>query len=96
MVPSDRGPLAQLVERHVYTVDVVGSIPAGPTTRRTPRSCQDPLYTAERAFLTPHIAGSYGTELGRLGESVVEELVRLTEGRELAHRLLPTRFAVTA
>ncbi len=29
---SDRGPLAQLVERHVYTVDVVGSIPAGPTT----------------------------------------------------------------
>lgn len=26
-----RGPLAQLVERHVYTVDVVGSIPAGPT-----------------------------------------------------------------
>jgi hypothetical protein len=27
-----RGPLAQLVERHVYTVDVVGSIPAGPTT----------------------------------------------------------------
>ena len=26
-----RGPLAQLVERHVYTVDVVGSSPAGPT-----------------------------------------------------------------
>ena len=25
------GPLAQLVERHVYTVDVVGSSPAGPT-----------------------------------------------------------------
>ena len=29
-----RGPLAQLVERHVYTVDVVGSIPAGPTALR--------------------------------------------------------------
>src|SRR5690606_19231375 len=28
---ESRGPLAQLVERHVYTVDVVGSIPAGPT-----------------------------------------------------------------
>ena len=25
------GPVAQLVERHVYTVDVVGSSPAGPT-----------------------------------------------------------------
>ena len=26
------GPLAQLVERHVYTVDVIGSSPVGPTT----------------------------------------------------------------
>ncbi|MEN9753369.1 MAG: hypothetical protein RL670_1060, partial [Actinomycetota bacterium] len=26
-----RGPLAQLVERHAYTVDVIGSIPVGPT-----------------------------------------------------------------
>lgn len=26
------GSLAQLVERHVYTVDVIGSIPVGPTT----------------------------------------------------------------
>jgi hypothetical protein len=25
------GPLAQLVERHVYTVDVIGSSPVGPT-----------------------------------------------------------------
>ena len=25
------GPLAQLVERHVYTVNVIGSIPVGPT-----------------------------------------------------------------
>lgn len=28
------GPLAQLVERHVYTVDVVGSSPAGPTVEQ--------------------------------------------------------------
>jgi hypothetical protein len=25
------GPLAQLVERHAYTVDVIGSSPVGPT-----------------------------------------------------------------
>ena len=25
------GSLAQMVERHVYTVDVIGSIPVGPT-----------------------------------------------------------------
>ena len=28
-----QGPLAQLVERHVYTVDVIGSSPVGPTRR---------------------------------------------------------------
>ena len=28
------GSLAQLVERHVYTVDVIGSIPVGPTIYR--------------------------------------------------------------
>ena len=28
---SLQGPLAQLVERHVYTVDVIGSSPVGPT-----------------------------------------------------------------
>ena len=27
------GSLAQLVERHVYTVDVIGSIPVGPTNK---------------------------------------------------------------
>lgn len=33
------GPLAQLVERHVYTVDVIGSSPVGPT--RTLESVMD-------------------------------------------------------
>lgn len=30
---AGQGPLAQLVERHVYTVNVIGSIPVGPTTQ---------------------------------------------------------------
>ena len=34
------GSLAQLVERHVYTVDVIGSIPVGPTTRNPVMSDQ--------------------------------------------------------
>ena len=32
---ADDGPLAQLVERHVYTVDVIGSSPVGPTVITT-------------------------------------------------------------
>ena len=31
---ANDGPLAQLVERHVYTVDVIGSSPVGPTSSR--------------------------------------------------------------
>ncbi len=57
---------------------------------------EHPLYVAERALLTPHIAGSYGTELGRLAESVREELARLSSGDDLAHGLTAARFAVTA
>jgi hypothetical protein len=35
------GSLAQLVERHVYTVDVIGSIPVGPTNKEEPLSCEN-------------------------------------------------------
>jgi hypothetical protein len=40
-------------------------------------------------FLTPHIAGSHGNELGRLGQTVVAELERLVAGVPLAHHILP-------
>ena len=64
------GPLAQLVERHVYTVDVVGSIPAGPTTfsgacrippHRTGndpcRICEDRAVTETPLWLRPTSTG---------------------------------------
>ncbi|WP_206442032.1 hydroxyacid dehydrogenase [Streptomyces boncukensis] len=46
-----------------------------------------PLYALPNAVLTPHIAGSHGNELHRLGLSAVEELERLAAGRPLAHRV---------
>jgi len=55
-----------------------------------------PLYTSDRVLLTPHIAGSLGTELGRLTGSVLDELRRLTAGDPLAHELARERFAITA
>lgn len=55
-----------------------------------------PLYTSDRVLLTPHIAGSLGTELGRLAGSVLDELRRLTAGEPLAHQLERERFAITA
>ena len=71
LVDLRHGPLAQLVERHVYTVDVVGSIPAGPTVscragpfcadrRRDPRARARPRAEA-RSPRTPAVpAGSAG------------------------------------
>ncbi|MFC9290279.1 hydroxyacid dehydrogenase [Streptomyces sp. NPDC057052] len=45
------------------------------------------LYRLPNVFLTPHIAGSLGNELERLGRVVVGELERLADGLPLAHEV---------
>lgn len=47
-----------------------------------------PLYTLPNVMLTPHIAGSVGNELFRLGESAAAELARYVRGE-------PLRFPVS-
>jgi len=42
------------------------------------------LYTLPNVFLTPHISGSMGTEIRRLGEHVASELQRIVDGQPLA------------
>ncbi len=42
------------------------------------------LYDLPNVFLTPHIAGSMGFELRRMGRQIGEELERVTRGRPLA------------
>ena len=42
------------------------------------------LFDLPNVFLTPHIAGSQGNELARLGTSAVDEVERLATGRALA------------
>jgi len=46
------------------------------------------LYGLPNVFVTPHIAGSLGNELERLGRSVVEEVERLVAGLPLRHQVL--------
>ncbi|MFF2329497.1 MULTISPECIES: hydroxyacid dehydrogenase [unclassified Streptomyces] len=43
-----------------------------------------PLLDLPGAFLTPHLAGSLGNELARLGNAAVDEVERLVSGRALA------------
>nr|WP_134009298.1 hydroxyacid dehydrogenase [Streptomyces sp. 846.5] len=46
-----------------------------------------PLFDLPNVLLTPHIAGSQGNELERLGRTVVEEVERLVEGLPLQHQI---------
>jgi phosphoglycerate dehydrogenase-like enzyme len=56
-------------------------------TEPEPLVPDDPLYRLPNVFLTPHIAGSLGNELERLGAAVVDEVGRLVDGRPLRHQV---------
>ncbi|MFB7894293.1 hydroxyacid dehydrogenase [Microbacterium sp. NPDC056044] len=44
-----------------------------------------PLYSLPNVFLTPHLAGSMGVELRRLGEAATAEVERFVAGEPFAH-----------
>ncbi|MFD9032750.1 hydroxyacid dehydrogenase [Streptomyces sp. NPDC059567] len=44
-----------------------------------------PLWGLPNAFLTPHLAGALGNEVGRLGALAVDELARYARGEPLLH-----------
>ncbi|MGV4981330.1 hydroxyacid dehydrogenase [Streptomyces sp. NRAIS4] len=56
-------------------------------TEPEPLPAGSPLYGLPNVFLTPHIAGSLGNELERLGTIVVEELERLAAGLPPLHEV---------
>ncbi|WP_405590936.1 hydroxyacid dehydrogenase [Streptomyces sp. NBC_01092] len=56
-------------------------------TEPEPLPAGSPLYHLPNVFLTPHIAGSLGNELERLGRIVVEELERVAAGGPLGHEV---------
>jgi alpha-galactosidase len=48
-----------------------------------------PLYTLPNVFLTPHLAGSTGSELRRLGAAATQEVERLVTGQSFRHPITP-------
>ncbi|MEU6087302.1 hydroxyacid dehydrogenase [Streptomyces sp. NPDC047085] len=50
-----------------------------------PLPADSPLFDLPNAVVTPHVAGSQGNELARLGRTVVEEAARLSAGDGLLH-----------
>ncbi|MFB7507985.1 hydroxyacid dehydrogenase [Streptomyces broussonetiae] len=55
-----------------------------------------PLYTLPNVLLTPHIAGSLGTELGRMTDWAVDELARYARGLPFAHPVGPQELTRSA
>ena len=52
-----------------------------------------PLYDLPNVLLTPHIAGSMGTELHRMAAAATDELARYTSGTPFAHPVLPQEIS---
>ncbi|GAB2716376.1 hydroxyacid dehydrogenase [Streptomyces bullii] len=61
-----------------------------------PLPADSPLYDLPGAFVTPHLAGSQGNELARLGRTVAEEAERLAAGGRLAYAVEPAELERTA
>ncbi len=58
-----------------------------------PPPADSPLFALPNVFLTPHVAGSHGNELERLGHSALAEVERFLSGRPLAHQVHPHEIA---
>lgn len=55
-----------------------------------------PLRTVPNVLLTPHLAGSLGTEILRLTDHTLDELARWTAGEPLHTEITPQAFALNA
>ncbi|MEV4776032.1 hydroxyacid dehydrogenase [Microbacterium sp. LWH12-1.2] len=56
-------------------------------TAQEPPAPDSALWDLENVELTPHVAGSMGTDRGAMGQLVAEELERLVGGRPLQHAI---------
>lgn len=61
-----------------------------------PLPSDSPLFDLPNAFITPHLAGSQGNEVARLGRTVAEEAGCLAAGVPLRHGVNPATLTRTA
>ncbi|MFD3947134.1 hydroxyacid dehydrogenase [Streptomyces sp. NPDC058579] len=87
LVNTARGPLVdtEALTAHVAEgrIDVVLDV-----TDPEPLPVDHPLWELPNAFLTPHLAGAQGNEVGSLGALAVDELARYARGVPLNHPVL--------
>ncbi|GAA0949503.1 hydroxyacid dehydrogenase [Kribbella koreensis] len=61
-----------------------------------PLPADSPLRSTPNVMITPHIAGSLGTEIHRLTDHMLAELTRWLAGEPLRHRITADLFPLTA
>ena len=86
LVNTARGAL---VDQEALTIELVsGRIEAViDTTEPEILPTSSPLYHLDNVFLTPHIAGSQGTETHRMLDLALDELERFVRGQPLEHEV---------
>jgi phosphoglycerate dehydrogenase-like enzyme len=62
------------------------------TTEPEVLPADSPLYDLDNVFLTPHIAGSQGSETSRMFASALDELERFVAGEPLHHEIRPDQL----
>lgn len=65
-------------------------------THPEPLPAGHPLFDLPNVFLTPHIAGSLGNEVQRMGELAVSEVERYVRGVEFAHPVYERHLDILA
>lgn len=61
-----------------------------------PPAADSPLYELKNVFLTPHIAGSEGSEVARMGELMLQEFKRFLNNEDLDYEVDKKTFEVMA
>lgn len=65
-------------------------------THPEPPAADSPLFTLENVILTPHISGSMDGEVARMGQWMVDELLRHLDGQPLRYQLTEAELTTAA
>lgn len=95
LINTARGSLvdteALIAELRTGRIDAVLDV-----TEPDPLPADSPLFDLPNVTLTPHVAGSLGSELRRMGAFAVAEVERYAAGRPLAGLVHPEQLASSA
>ena len=89
--------------QQVVEADLVSALRSCPTraavldvTWPEPPEADSPLYKLPNVFLTPHMAGSLGAEVRRMGEYMLEEFTALIQNEPTRYQVTPEMLATMA